>query len=423
MAWADPLANGHWRGGYRDSNGRKQYVKDSHGETVRYPRKSDAKLAASEAEAEARRRGAIDKASVQGRITWGDWWDLIAPKRQFSSDTAINEAKIVRKYLRPKWGTKPLNKINQYLVQDWIDEDLNELSAVYVTRIYAVFRTSIMMALKKKGILSESPLVGIELPPQYKKASKKYMTTSDLEKLRGKLRDDYFRIIEFALETGLRPGELCGLHADHVDTSSGWLNIEQVYVSRLRVIRSSPKDKDARLVPLTSRAAEILDEVMSERDLTGGCGVPHADGKPCASDLVFRSVSNRAFTPGSMEAYLRQVALRHKLPVLSPYTARRGFATWSIEGDGQTGLDILTVQKIMGHSDLDELQGYFQLTAAARGRLQAARGEKVSLKIVSESGATHGATLEQQAQAQAGSSNGPSLVEPSNDDTRSSRQQ
>src|SRR5690348_17663828 len=98
MAWAEKMPSGRYRGGYRDTDGVKQYVTD---EGRGFERKSDAKAAGQEAEVRARRRAAVSQGTQSANITWGDWWDLLSDKRTFvDSDTATTEHYIVERYLR-----------------------------------------------------------------------------------------------------------------------------------------------------------------------------------------------------------------------------------------------------------------------------------------------------------------------------------
>ncbi|WP_190821478.1 tyrosine-type recombinase/integrase [Saccharopolyspora pogona] len=302
MAWADPLPGGGYRGGYRDSAGKKQYVKDpATGRTRKFGRKKDARDAATEEEVKASRRAAIANGLEPARIPWGAFWDSISDDRGARlSDTNVVEHSIVENYLRPKWGKVPLNQIitrgsAEHGVQEWVNDlehgrvDGWKLSRPpapsYVHRIYAVFQASMTVA-KDTGVLTTSPCVGVKLPRKSKRA-KPYLDAENAEKMGEHLRSDYRDAVDFSGETGLRPGELCGLHANYVDRERGWMSVREVLVARRRVIRSFPKDEDVRAVPLTPKAIEILDRQLKGRNLTHGCGLEHTDGTECASALVF----------------------------------------------------------------------------------------------------------------------------------------
>jgi integrase len=233
------------------------------------------------------------------------------------------------------------------------------MSPAYVHRIYSVFNVSIKAAMRAPyRILDASPCAGIQLPKRPKKA-KPYLSTATADayrdRERGRLRADYADALDFDLETGLRPGELGGLHADRLDLDRGWMLVAETFVKRRRVIRPHPKDKDVRMVPLTGRAIEILRRRLADRDLGAGCGLPRTDrGNPLHPDTLGRAMKHAAERAG--------VERR------SPYAGRRGWATRAAEG----GLDAFQIAEILGHSTLTQAQEYVQQTPAARLKLTAA---------------------------------------------------
>lgn len=382
MAWAEQLKSKKWRGGWWDTNGKKHYTRRPEFPLHPYDYKSDALVAAQEAEVRARRVAAADQGTLAASITWGAWWDQSRQDRP-DSDTCRNECNIVEKYLRPKWGNTPLNQITRKMIQRWVTDELTPgKAASYTCRIYAVFRSSLSRALDQE-ILDATPCVRIKLPTIRKKP-KPYVDQPGLDALTQPadgvmaLRDPGHRaLIAVAYETGLRPGELCGMHVDQVDLDTGWIEVTHVYVQRRKVIRGWPKDKDYRRVPLTSAAVAILRPLLAQRG-TQGCGVPHTDGAECKSDLVFRSQRGSLITQDALQQALPQAAKRAGVAPKSPYALRRGAFTWMAEG----GVDAFTIAAIAGHASLDQTAEYVQETQAARGRLRAARGEAPGLTVI-----------------------------------------
>ncbi|WET79270.1 site-specific integrase [Amycolatopsis sp. QT-25] len=406
MPWADPYPGGGFRGGYRDSAGKKQYVKDLNGKAVRYETKTKAKNAANEKEVDARRKAAPSEVPIAATTPWGEWWDRLAEKRTFDdTDTASTEAGIVKNYLLPKWGDVPLNAISFKAVDLWVQEgDLKVrpgMSPGYVHRIFSVFNVSIKAALKAE-ILMASPLAGIKLPKRHKKA-KPYLSTKANTAMRTHLREDYRDALEFGLETGLRPGELCGLHSDRVDLDRGWMLVAETFVKRRGIIRPYPKDGDVRSVPLTDRACEIAARRIAARDESKGCGFVHTDGLPCSGVLVFLTVRGRIMHPDTMGYHMKNAAEKAKVSRRSPYAVRRGWATRAAEG----GLDAFQIAEILGHSTLDMAQEYVQQTSAARMKLTTALAAYPQLTVLagglgqtSNAGAESGADVDSQAIAQ-----------------------
>lgn len=422
MAWAEPLSGGGYRGGYKvkvDGKPVNRYVSD---DGKGFTRKSDAKEAAEEAAVEARRSAAAAAGTPKSaKMPWGQWWDILVQKRYRGkvTDTEKREADMVRAHVRPRWGNVPLNQIKNEDVQEWVTEDLapgREPSSVRT--IYSVFSASVNAAVKKKPpLLHASPCVGIELPLLRRRRRKTQMSseqetilsreprpTGDEEPtgdaIGGSLHPRYVRAVRFQRRTGLRPGELGGLHADQIDFKRKEVTAASVYIESRHMIRAYPKDYEPREIPLTAEALDAAREALAGRDLKAGCGVPHADGSKCRSVLVFqRPRDDGVLTPGAYRRALRRACEKAGLPILSPYSIRRGFSTWAKDN----GVDAFTIQYLMGHSKLEQTAEYVQFTPAARQQFLAAMGERGPLRVVgqndergADAGAnTNGTTLDQ----------------------------
>ncbi|NIJ10607.1 integrase [Saccharomonospora amisosensis] len=389
MASAEKLPSGRWRGVYRDSGGKKRTVKGT------FRRKADAREAAQEAEVKARRTAAANDGTLSARTSWGAWWEIVSQTREFESDAGRIEQQLVRSYVLPRWRDVPLNKIAQRDIQKWVEQlergkapvDMVDpkfvqrpLSASYVQRVYSPFRVSITRALDE-GILDASPCAGVKLPKRQKRP-KVYMSADEATKLAGKLRPDYADAVLFMIDTGLRPGELTGLHAHRVDLVNAVLTVAEVFVFRQKRIRPWPKDRDAREVPLSARAVEIARRRLAGRDPREPCGVEHMRGEKCAHPLVFLTEAGKPLNRDILGFHLRKAAEAVGVHGKSGYALRRGFATRLAEG----GLDVFQLAEVMGHSDINLSREYVQQTSTARARVLAALGEAPTLSVVDNGG-------------------------------------
>lgn len=385
MPSTERLPSGRWRGIYRDADGQRQRVPGTHG------RKSDAKDAAVDAEAKAKRQASAKKGTLSAKTAWGDWWNAIAVDRQFASDTTTNETNMVRKHIRPQWGTTPLVKLEQPDIQAWVDSlSRTGLKPRSVRRIYGVFRVSISTAVEKK-ILTADPCSGVKLPRIIKKP-KVYIEPSDVEDIGDDLKQPWRDAIDFMLETGMRPGELAGLHSHRVNRRARKVTVNEVYVYKSRFIRPWPKDDEARTVPLSAKALEIYDRQIDGRDLKQGCGVKHWENETCAHPLVF-TINGRPISPNSLGEALKIAAARAEVDHKTPYGARRGYATRLAE----RGIDAFLLADLLGHSDLSITREYVQQTQSAQARVLAALGEQQPLKAVGPRGTKRGTDPDNQA--------------------------
>lgn len=389
-SWAEKVPGGY-RGRYRDQNGSKPQVLQPDGTPFR--RKSDAKDAAAEEKAKIRRQAVRDMSSLSAGITWGQWWEQIKGERERDdTDTFRTEEAIVRNHIMPWWGDEPLNKISRKSAQRWVRhkdglKTRKGMSPGYAGRIFGVFRATIRQAVVEE-VLTAYPLMDIELPKARKKRRAHFTETPKLGRL------DYADAIALQLETGLRPGELAGMHADQLERDGTWLAVCNVYVYRKKVIRGWPKDEDTRKVPLTPKAMEVIGRRLDGRDLTAGCGVEHSDGERCASALVFLTERGKALNPDTVGKYLKRAGVNSGL-----YAGRRGFATRT-----RDSLGVYDLADIMGHSDIRTAAGYVQESDATRQKLIAALGQSEGLTVVSghdhDSRGNPGAEVENQSESE-----------------------
>lgn len=389
MASTEKLPSGKYRGVYRDAAGKKQH-------TPTRDRKQDAREDAVDAEAKAKRIAAAKAGTLSAKTTWCQWWEVVNADRPHESDNGVTEKYIVRSYLLPKWGDVALNLITRRDVQNWVNalergtapidmvserHQRRPLSASYVQRIWSPFSVSITRALEE-GVLDASPCAGVKLPKRQKKP-KPFVAVDEVDKL---ITDDvpevYADAIRFAHETGLRPGELTGLHCHRVDLTARVMTVAEVWVHRAKKIRGWPKDKDAREVPLSATAVAILRRRLAGRELRQPCGIEHMRGERCGHQLVFLAEDGQPLNRYILRWWMRRGAIAAEVPMKSGYALRRGYATRLAEG----GLDPYALAEVMGHGDINLSREYVQQTTTARARVLAALGERPALAAVEDRG-------------------------------------
>ena len=376
MPSAERLASGRYRAVYETPRApgekrRKLRVKGT------FATKREAMDAAIEAQGKAKRRAAPARGPVSARTPWGEWWP-IAHQYRHDSNTGPTEARLAKRHLMPRWGSVALNEITRRACKEWVGDLVAAgYDPRYVGLIVGLFSRSLNRAVDEE-VLDANPCARIKRPRPRGKP-KRYMNHEDEERVLPAVREDVRDAVEFAYETALRPGELAGLHLNRVDLEGKALWVREVYVEYRKVIRPWPKDGDARQVPLTDKAVEIVKRAIEGRDMATGCGVPHSDGGGCRSELVFRTRARGAvMNPRLVGDHLREAARSVGAADLSGYPVRRGMLTKARDG----GADELTLQKVAGHSTLGQTEGYVQFTQAAAQELRAALGDPVRLEAV-----------------------------------------
>jgi len=198
-----------------------------------------------------------------------------------------------------------------------------------------VLRTFYYFLIRERNLKIENPCARFkQLKDPKAKANRKPPVYSQKEIAAILKQCDETEQAAFAtlLLTGLREEELCFLTwAD--------LDLEDLDKATLRVTGDgkdgfSPKDYEERLIPLSRELAEILKRV------------------PRCVKLVFPTKAGNRET--HLLRRLKEIAAIAKVEGATLHKFRHTYATRLLE----TGCDIVTVQRLMGHSDLETTRQY-----------------------------------------------------------------
>ena len=197
--------------------------------------------------------------------------------------------------------------------------------------------------LMREGAVLTNPLAGIRAP-KARKVLPDVLGKKERERLlsfrakRGDplaLRDE--AIVLLLLSTGLRASELLSLDLSSLDFQR-------------RLLRAMGKGRKERVVPFSKDASSSLSRYISE-------GRPLLERKE-ESALFLNARGGRLGVRG-LEDILRRMGERLGLPPgLHPHEFRHTFATYLLEG----GMDLRTVQELMGHRSLDSTEIYTHLS-------------------------------------------------------------
>lgn len=137
-----------------------------------------------------------------------------------------------------------LRDFNVTHISQWRDRRLQAVSAASVRREWNLLAHACSIAVKEWKWLRSNPFAGVRRPKDGK-ARQELVTEADLEKMAEfastDLHQTVLRAARFAIETGMRAGEICALK-----------RVE----GRVAYIEDS-KNADRREVPLSSRALDL----------------------------------------------------------------------------------------------------------------------------------------------------------------------
>lgn len=188
--------------------------------------------------------------------------------------------------------------------------------------------------LHAEGYLPEPLMVDM---PRVKQVRPPMVGPDDLDKIlhRGCRSKRDKAAILFMVGTGLRRAEVCALNWGDVDLKAGVVRVRAGKGGKARSVMAGPKVRRALLAFRRSVS-------------------------PDYGDPVFPSQKGGARLTGSgLRNWLRRIGNRAGVK-LTAHMLRRGFATASLSA----GLDLITLQRLMGHSSLKMVEKYVRLVEA-----------------------------------------------------------
>ncbi len=156
-------------------------------------------------------------------------------------------------------------------------------------------------------------------------------------------------MLELFYSSGLRVSELCGLTANDVNLSVGY-------------VRCMGKGRRERVVPVGQAARDAIEAYsqhlraeLLRRAVESGRLVPPLTPRVIAQQPLFLSRSGGAMERTAVWRMVRREATRRGVPgKVSPHTLRHSFATHLLEG----GADLRIVQELLGHASVATTEIY-----------------------------------------------------------------
>jgi len=171
---------------------------------------------------------------------------------QYGESTAINYRTHIRKHLVPFFGEYAMKDVNPELVQHFVS---CSKVAPKTTRNICVTLQSMWATAKAWRYVANNVMEGVVLPDS-KRRQRFFASKQQIRLIMGAAKEPYRTFYGLAAETGLRPGEVCGLTVDDLDLDRGLLQVQR---GAWRGKLGDPKTDDSiRVVELSTQACEHL---------------------------------------------------------------------------------------------------------------------------------------------------------------------
>lgn len=253
----------------------------------------------------------------------------------------------INTHITPLLGNLELNEITTFHIQNFYNKLIdNGLSSATIRKIHQIINTALDKALEQK-IIRSNPAKGVELPPIEQKPVMAFSRNEQAVFFKTAKRYSYNEAYIFAVNTGVRAGELFSLTWEDIDFEKGYVQInktltfvkdrenksKRAYSSK---VQDSTKTKSGvRKIPLTKGTLQMLEEL----NLKNG-----ADNK-----LVFPSKKGTFINHSNFLRTFKTICEKTGLIGFNCHTLRHTFATRCFENQ----INPLIVSKWLGHKKVE----------------------------------------------------------------------
>lgn len=297
--------------------------------------KRDAEQARREKKEQEKKRSEIEKTPV--KLFFENIYKPIS-KTNKKDETYRKEKELFKNWIEPVIGNVQLNELSPFHLEKVKKRMVNAGRAPRTIQYaFALIRQVWNAARRYDYVNTESPTKQVTLP-RIDNARQRFLTPDEAQKLLEEVKrrsSQLYKMSLLALHCGLRAGEIFNLKYADIDIERGLLTIQ------------SPKGSKSRAAFMTEEVKNIFKQ--------------ETFGKP--SEYVFKnrkgkkveSVSN-AFDRAVEKTGLNNNIEDPKQRVVF-HTLRHTYASWLVE----SGVDLYTVQKLMGHSNFKMTERYAHL--------------------------------------------------------------
>jgi integrase len=260
------------------------------------------------------------------------FFEFLKYSQTYHTKNTFNTYKYSFNVLLRHFGSIPLADLNQKTISEFIQDRIQNVSSRNANKMYAtlsaVFKWGISM-----GYMTDNPMTAVRRPKVPEKQPLFFTEIDFSIFLREVTNPDLKDLICFAVNTGLRSGELIALTWEQIDFKNRFLILDNR--------KAIAKSKKVASVPLNLNAMQVL----TDRQIK------------TSADIVF-SYRNKPWCQKTICRKFKEYLIKAGLnPRLHFHSLRHTFASWLI----QRRVPIYNISKLLRHSNIKTSEIYTHL--------------------------------------------------------------
>ncbi|MFD0294902.1 tyrosine-type recombinase/integrase [Streptomyces sp. NPDC059616] len=313
------------------------------------------------------------------------WLGSVAVHR-LRENTHTRYATCIRLYLKPGLGTKKLSRLTTRDVRTFLDrlrttcqccaQELDaakhqccavdeccdkRLSPLTVTYVHSVLKSALEHAVREDE-LPRNVARNVKTTAPRPRRFQPLTATEARQLLQAASDDRLHALYELALRTGLRKGELLGLHWEDLDLDSGTASIhrslQRTRTGGLTTLHTKTRASERRIALPTECINSLKRHRERQEEERNATKVGWKD-----SGLIFTTPTGGPLDPANMTRRFGRLLDRAGLRRIRFYDLRHSTATLLLE----QGVDLVVIKELLGHAHIGVTAGVY---AHVRLRLQ-----------------------------------------------------
>ncbi|MCX4679928.1 site-specific integrase [Streptomyces sp. NBC_01433] len=220
------------------------------------------------------------------------------------------------------------------------------LSPLTVTYVHSVLKSALEHAVREDD-LPRNVARNVKTPAPRPRRFKPFTASEARQFLHAASSDRLHALYELALRTGLRKGELLGLHWEDLDLDSGTASIhrslQRTHTGGLTILHTKTRASERRIVLPTEciNSLKTHHERQQEEREAAGTGWPD-------NGLVFTTPTGRPLDSSNLTRRFRRLLHRAQLRSIRFHDLRHSTATLLLE----QGIDLVVIKELLGHAHI-----------------------------------------------------------------------